>query len=269
MTSPAKPAIAVTGASTGIGAATARLLLDRGFAVIATVRKESDGADLDARGARVLLMDAAVRESVAAFAAAVGSAPLAGLVNNAGIAVPGPLEFISRDDLSRQFEVNVLGLMDVTRRLLPNLRQARGRIVNVSSIAGRSSLPMMGAYSASKFAVEALSDALRVELRPWGMKVVLIEPGPVKTAIWGKGDGLVVPPEAEAMYGKLIALGRKVVARAERDGIAAEEVAEAIWRGLTLANPRARYCMGPNTRVRRMLESLPAGLRDWVISRAI
>lgn len=269
MTSPSKPAIVVTGASSGIGRASAILLIQKGFPVIATVRKAPDAGPLTAAGARVLLMDAALPDSVSAFAAEIGDQPLAGLVNNAGIAVPGPLEFLTRDDLARQFDVNVLGLMDVTRRLLPNLRAARGRIVNISSIAGLSALPMMGAYSASKFAVEALSDALRLELRSWGMKVVLIEPGPVKTAIWGKTESLAVPPEAEALYGRLIALGRKIVANAERTGIPAEEIAEAIWRALTTANPKARYCMGPNTRARQIIESLPTALRDWLIARAL
>ncbi len=199
----------VTGASSGIGEATARHLDSLGFTVFAGVRKPADAERVDAAGSerlRALELDVTDADSVAAAAEKVREATagtgLAALVNNAGIAVTAPLEFVPIDELRNQLEVNVIGQVAVTQALLPGLRAARGRIVNVSSIGGRIGLPLAGPYAASKFALEAISDSLRRELRHLGVKVVVIEPGGVKTPIWDKGtdtaDAMLAkaPPEA-------------------------------------------------------------------------
>lgn len=187
-------AVVITGAATGIGAACANRLAHTGFHVFAGVRKTEDGAALQqAIGDQVtpLLLDVTNGEQIAAAQAAVttmvGERGLAGLVNNAGIAVGGPLEFMPLDEFHRQMEVNVYGALAVTQAFLPLLRQAKGRIINMSSIAGLAASPFLGPYAASKFALEALSDALRLELHPWEIEVVLIEPGNIATPIWQKG----------------------------------------------------------------------------------
>ncbi len=191
MPNPWFPAVLVTGASTGIGRATGLYLQARGFRVFASVRRETDAADLS--GATPVLLDVENAESIRAAADAVGAAledgALQGLVNNAGIAVSGPLEFLEMSDLRHQFEVNLFGQVAVTRAFLPLLRRAKnGRIVNMSSISGRITAPLLGPYSMSKFALEAFSDALRRELSPFGLSVSVVEPGAIKTPIWDKAS---------------------------------------------------------------------------------
>ena len=188
---PAQGMIVVTGASSGIGAACARHLDSLGFTVWAGVRKKQDGeqlARLTSARLHILMLDVTDLESIAAAAhtlsEAAGATGLAGLVNNAGISVAGPLELLPLSEVRTQFEVNVLGALGVTQALLPLLRKARGRLVNISSIAGLAATPFLGAYCGSKFALEAMSDALRLELAPWGIAVSLIEPGAVQSQIW-------------------------------------------------------------------------------------
>ncbi len=264
MTHAPKPAVLITGASSGIGRETAKYLVHQGFRVFAGARKKDEGN---------LMLDVTDPVSVSAAAAyiasEVGDRGLAGLVNNAGVAVPGPLEFLPIADFERQFEVNVTGQLRVIQAMLPMLRQGRGRIVNISSIAGRSAMPVMGAYSASKFALEAMSDSLRLELRPWGIRVALIEPGPIQSEIWSKAGELEFCPEAEQMYPKLLAMGRKVLARAVRTALPATRVSRDIHHALSARRPKARYLIGGNSHMRVLLEQLPTSLRDWIISRAI
>ena len=220
-------AVLVTGASTGIGAACA-LGLDRlGMRVFAGVRRATDGAALQRQASPLLTavaIDVTDVNSIAGAArtitAVMGDAGLAGLVNNAGIVVPGPLEFLPLADLRRQLEINVVGQIAVTQAMLPLLRAARGRIVNMGSIGGRMATPFVGAYAASKFALEALTDALRVEVRPWRIGVSIIEPGAIATPIWQKsareGERLreAMPAEAMRLYGQALEALRKGVARA-------------------------------------------------------
>ncbi len=188
----ARPAILITGASTGIGAACAADLARRGFRVFAGVRKDTDGERLKDQSADIvpLLLDVTDSAQIAAAAdtvgRTVGDACLAGLVNNAGIVVAGPLEILPLDELRRQLEVNVVGQVAVLQAMLPLLRKARGRIVNISSVNGRFAPPYMAPYSASKHALEAINNALRLELRAWGIHVSIIEPGATATPIWDK-----------------------------------------------------------------------------------
>src|SRR4051812_39464080 len=179
-------AVVVTGASTGIGEAIARRM-DAGFRVFAGVRKEEDAERLRAAGANIepVLLDVTDQASIDAAAATVKAAVrdqgLAGLVNNAGIAVSAPLEFLPVDELRNQLEVNVVGQVAVTQAFLSDIRTAKGRIINIGSIGGKVAFPLAGAYAASKFAMEAITDSLRRELRPWGIEVSIVEPGGVKT----------------------------------------------------------------------------------------
>jgi NAD(P)-dependent dehydrogenase (short-subunit alcohol dehydrogenase family) len=181
-------AVVITGTSTGIGRATAVRLAGMGFRVFAGVRKPADADELaQTPGITPLIIDvtdpAIVSAAAETVASQTGSAGLRGLVNNAGITVPGPLEFLPLDDLRRQLEVNVIGPIAVTQAFLPLLRRGRGRIINIGSIGGKMSMPFLGAYHVSKFGMEALSDSLRQELRPWGIRVSLVEPGGVSTPL--------------------------------------------------------------------------------------
>lgn len=189
-------AVVVTGASTGIGEATALRFDRRGWQVFAGVRSQTDAERLTAQAGsrlRTVMLDVTDEQMVGAAAdtirSAVGRGGLAGVVNNAGVALGGPVEYLPLEEWRRQLEVNVLGQIAVTKAMMPMIRQGRGRIVFIGSISGRVAAPMMGPYSASKFALEAIAETLRHELRPWGIRVVLIEPGAVKTAIWDKAVG--------------------------------------------------------------------------------
>jgi NAD(P)-dependent dehydrogenase (short-subunit alcohol dehydrogenase family) len=269
--------VLVTGASTGIGEATALHLRELGFESVAGVRRDEDAERLEGLGVRTVRLDVTDESQIAAAREAVGDGALAGLVNNAGVAVAAPLEFIPLDQLRRQLEVNLIGQVAVTQAFLPALRRAGGRIVNVGSIGGRVALPLLAPYNASKFALEGLSDSLRRELRAQGVDVVVIEPGGVKTPIWGKGNELAdeltaqMPPEGERLYGRLIANVRKETLKIERErGLPPRAVAEVIGKALTADRPRTRYVVGGEAKVRAQLARLlPDRAMDRLIGRAL
>jgi NAD(P)-dependent dehydrogenase (short-subunit alcohol dehydrogenase family) len=250
-------AVVVTGASSGIGRVCALDLDRRGFHVIATLRKESDADALrkDASSRlTTLILDVTDDDAPARIRAAVeaANAPLRGVVNNAGVAGGGPLETIDLDAVRQTFEVNTFAPIAITQALLPLLRASRGRIVNISSVGGRLSQPFLGPYSGSKYALEALSDALRRELHPWGIRVVLIEPGSIKTRIWEKGGSMVddvreaASEEELGLYGRNLDRMQQVTRFADRTGAPPERVARVVAKALTADNPRARYLIGPD-----------------------
>jgi NAD(P)-dependent dehydrogenase (short-subunit alcohol dehydrogenase family) len=270
--------VLVTGSSTGIGEATVLHLRELGFDPIAAVRKDEDAERLEGQGLRTTRIDVTDAGQIAAARAALGDQPLAGLVNNAGIAVAAPLEFLPIDRLRQQLEINLIGQVAVTQAFLPAQPRARGRIVNVSSIGGRVGLPLVGAYAASKFGLEGVSDSLRRELLAQGVDVILIEPGGVKTPIWKKGERLAdemigdeMPPEAEQLYGRMIQRLRAETAKIEQErGIEPREVAEAVGTALTARRPRARYLVGRDAKIRGpMAKLLPDRVMDRLIARAL
>jgi NAD(P)-dependent dehydrogenase (short-subunit alcohol dehydrogenase family) len=267
--------VLITGASSGIGEATARHLAGLGFDVFAGVRKDEDAERLAGSNITPLKIDVTDQASIDAAAEQVDG-PLAGLVNNAGFAVAGPLEYLPIDELRRQLETNVVGQVAVTQAFLPRIREARGRIVFMSSIGGRVSLPIAGPYNASKFAIEGLADSLRRELRPWGIEVVLIEPGAVTTPIWEKGadaankllDGM--PPEVGERYGDVIATLQRESKKFETDATDPIEVAKAVEKALTASRPKTRYVVGTDAKMRAtMARLLPDRVMDALIGRAM
>lgn len=195
------------------------------------------------------------------------------IVANAGIAVAGPLEFLPPQELQRQLDVNVVGQLRVLRAFLPTVRRARGRVVLVGSVQGRSALPFLGAYAMSKFALEALADSLRLELAPFGVHVVLLEPGLIATPIWRKPQRTIddYPPEAATLYGERLERFRAVAARRSAGARAAppERVAEVVERALTARRPRTRYLVGSDARLRARLQRLPDRLRDRILTRVL
>lgn len=259
--------VLITGASSGIGQACALWLEARGFRVFAGVRKEADGEALQAQSkgnVRPVLLDVVDKDSIAQASARVSGQAneLDGLVNNAGVAVAGPLEFLPLEELRRQLEINVVGQIAVTQAFLPLLRPAKGRIVMMSSISGRVAAPMMGPYSASKFALEALSDALRRELRPWGLEVSVIEPGNIQTPIWSKGvnwgqqmrDNL--PEAARQLYGRAIDAIIGYIRTQDGSGLSPDEVAKVVEHALSAPVPRTRYVVGQDAKVAALMTRL-------------
>lgn len=272
--------IIVTGASTGIGRACA-LYLDRlGFQVIASVRREEDAAELRAAASErlsTLLLDitntASINATVGEVSARIGDAGIAGLVNNAGIAVAGPLEFLPVAELRKQLEVNLIGQLAVTQAFLPLLRKGKGRIVNVGSLSGKIAMPFVGPYSATKFALESLSDSLRIELRPWRIPVSLIEPGFIATPIWEKSNVIAydlfktLPAQAEHLYGRVIPKIRARYASLGKGGTPPEAVAKCVAHALTSKRPKTRYTVGRGAAAGSLiLARLPDRLRDTLIS---
>lgn len=259
----------VTGASSGIGEACAVRLARAGWRVLAGVRREGDAP----AGTEEVLLDVTDEEQIRAAAELVDE--LHGLVNNAGIAISSPLEAIPLDELRRQLDVNVVGQVAVTQALLPALRRGRGRVVFVGSIAGRSALPFLGAYAASKHALEAIADSLRVELSPWGLQVSIVEPGTIATPIWrtaaATADAILarVPSETLVLYEARISAFRRAATAAGRRGQPAERVAEAVDHALTADRPKTRYLVGRDAKLRAGFERLPDRLRDRVYERAL
>ncbi len=275
--------VLVTGASTGIGRASALRMDGEGWRVFASVRREEDGEDLrQAASARLvpLILDVTDAEQVAGAAERIGDevgpAGLDGLVNNAGIAVMAPLETVALEDLRHQLEVNLIAQVGVTQAMLPLVRSARGRIVFLSSIGGRMAMPFGAPYHASKYGIEAVTDCLRQELRPWGIDVVAIEPGSIATPIWERGeqwaDGAAerAPASQEALYGRAIESFREAVRRTAERGISPDKVADSIKHALTARRPRTRYLVGADARGQAFLSSIaPDRLVDRIVARAM
>jgi NAD(P)-dependent dehydrogenase (short-subunit alcohol dehydrogenase family) len=270
--------VVVTGSSTGIGEGCALRLDKMGWRVFAGVRKVEDGESLKRKASERLIpiiLEVTGGESIAAAARyvgeTVGEEGLQGLVNNAGIAVAGPLEFLPPDELRRQLEVNVVGQIAVTQAFLPLLRKGRGRIVNIGSVSGHISVPLLGPYSAAKFALDALNTALRIELQPWGIHVAIVDPSNIATPIWRKsmaaGDRLAerFPPEVFELYGPIIEAQRKRAVESDRTGLPRSEVTRCVAHALTSPNPRTRYPVGSTARIADILRLLPDRLRDRLI----
>jgi NAD(P)-dependent dehydrogenase (short-subunit alcohol dehydrogenase family) len=265
------PAVLITGASRGIGRAASLRLTRAGWDVYATVRRPEDAEALRAEaGERLhpLELDVASEDQIAALGPELPER-LDAIVNNAGIVVSGPLESLSYEELREQFDVNVSGAVALTNLVLPKLRESHGRIVFLSSLSGRVSTPMTGAYNASKFAIEAIADAWRVELRPWGIAVVLIEPAMTDTDLWRRapetletGAAEMTPAHRELYAGHLVGM-RKTLPRIQKMAKPVEGVAAAIETALTAPKPKARYLIGNDVKVQAALSRLaPSRLMD-------
>jgi NAD(P)-dependent dehydrogenase (short-subunit alcohol dehydrogenase family) len=271
------PSVLISGASRGIGRATTLRLARAGWTVYATVRQAADGEGLVAEAAgqevRPLRLDVTDDAQIAALGEALPER-LDAIVNNAGIVVSGPLETLSADDLREQFEVNVVGAVALTNAVLPRLRTARGRIVFVSSLSGIVSTPMTGAYNASKFAIEAIADAWRLELRPWGVKVVLVEPAMTDTDLWRNApetletEVAAMSDEHRDLYGEHLAGMRRTIPKIQKLAKPVDTVVTTIERALTATRPKARYPVGVDVRVQAALSGVtPARVMDAVNGR--
>lgn len=267
----------VSGASTGMGAATARALAARGYHVLAGVRRERDAEAIRADGIEPVILDVTRPEHVRALADRIAADPdhrrLRALVNNAGISVDAPVEALPLDEWRRLFEVNLFGHIAVTQALLPFLHRSRGRIVNISSVGGKIAMATYGAYTGAKFALEAVSDSLRRELAPHGVQVVVVEPGAVRTEMAGRGaanaNGVAerMSPELRQRYGGLVTA---VVAQSlafTRTGLPADRAGSIIAEAATVRRPRTRYTVGRDAALlTRLARVLPDRLLDRIIA---
>jgi NAD(P)-dependent dehydrogenase (short-subunit alcohol dehydrogenase family) len=275
--------VLITGASTGIGEACALEMVRRGWHVFAGVRKVEDGEMLVAKAGSAitpLLLDvtcqAHITDAEKRVRDVVGDGGLDGLVNNAGIAVAGPLEFMPMDDIERLLKVNVLGAIAMIQTFLPLIRAARGRIAVIGSNSGFWCEPFLAAYGASKFALEGIVDSLRTELRPWQIEVSIVEPGAIRTPIWGKSRAeadrfqACTPPEMEALYGHPLAALRLATDKMEKIAIPPERVARAVCHALESRCPRTRYRVGMDSRIQSVLvRCLPDRWRDYISRRVM
>ncbi|WP_341530406.1 SDR family oxidoreductase [Nostoc sp. UHCC 0302] len=270
-------AVVITGASTGVGRATALLLDKQGYQVFAGVRKERD-AELIKLNSSVnltpIILDVTkieqIKSATEIVLSTIGEKGLLGLVNNAGILVDGPLEYLAIDELRWQFEVNVIGQVAVTQAFLPMIRQAKGRIINIGSVSGKISSPFFSALCASKFALEALTDSLRMELHPWGIEVILVEPGSIASAAPDKVEASLqkklanMSPIARAMYGDIYKFSLEQLIKSNRMGIAPEEVANVIQKALEANKPKTRYFVSKEKVILNLLLMLAKILPDRV-----
>lgn len=284
MTEDGRGTIVVTGASSGIGRACAEHLTARGFAVVAGVRRDEDGERLRSAAVHGMLepvaLDVTDPPSVAAAAEHVarrtGVRGLAGLVNNAGVAISGPLEFMALDDLRRQLEVNLVGQVAVIQALLGPLRAARGRIVNMGSVGGRTPPPFAGAYAASKAALRAVSESLRRELAPWGIWVATVQPGAITTPIWEKGAAGArtvvdqLPEPGRELYGDALSGADELATRMSAMGLEPARVARVVESALTARRPRRDYLVGRDARAQVALDRLlPTRAFDRLVRRVM
>lgn len=269
--------VLITGASSGIGESSALMLVSKGFKVFAGVRKDEDAQRLSInRNITPVFIDvndhASVDKAFSIVAEHVGDSGLYGLVNNAGIAVPGAFEFLPIDRLRYQMETNFIGQVKVTQTFLPLIRKAKGRVVNVSSMAGFTSFPLNGAYCASKFAMEAFTDSLRRELAPWGIHVSAVQPGVILTNIWQRSFDYAkelndnMSKEEEEYYlpyysAKLEKLWDKI----GKHAISPDYAAAAVLKALTARSPRTRYLVGKDAMLLNLLKYLPDKVLDMVL----
>lgn len=271
--------VLITGASTGIGHATALRLDANGWRVFAGVRREEDAEALRRAGSDrlvPLLLDVTEADQIAAAAARIEeeAGGLEGLVNNAGVAIPAPLETIPLEDLRRQIEVNLIAQVAVTQAMLPSIRRAHGRVVFIASIGGRIAFPLAGPYHIAKFGIEAAGDVFRQELRPWRIPVSIIEPGSIATPIWERGTKTADEVQERAgsrqvaLYGPAMERLREVARELAERGIPPEKVAAAIEHALTSTHPRSRYLVGLDAKVQARLKPLiPTPLFDRIVAR--
>jgi NAD(P)-dependent dehydrogenase (short-subunit alcohol dehydrogenase family) len=283
-----KKRIVITGCSSGFGRVTATELAKRGWHVFGTVRKESDRESLENEAEThgykgnltIVLCDITSAEQIAALVEQVrdvageahgGEPKLDALLNNAGTAYGGPMELMLLDDLRAQFEINVVAQVAVTQALLPMLKAARGTVINVSSLGGRVSTPVTGAYNASKFAIEAISDAWRIELSPFGVHVVMIEPGPSPTSIWETSlqrSMERIGEHREGPYRRLLTLSERFAKSSTKQGFPPQLFADTVVKILTSERPRARYAIPFSATVQIVLRSvLPDRLWDYLVRR--
>jgi NAD(P)-dependent dehydrogenase (short-subunit alcohol dehydrogenase family) len=273
--------VLVTGSSTGIGRATALRLDAAGWRVFAGVRDVAAADALRAAASERLLpvtLDVTSADQIAAVAEQIatehGEGGLDGLVNNAGISLPSPLETMPIDDFRRQIEVNLTAQVAVTQAMLPALRKTAGRIVFISSIGGRIAFPFTGAYHAAKFGIEAVGDVFRRELYGAGISVSIVEPGSIATDIWDRGEQARDEigdrsPHQEALYGEAIEKYRRVVRGVANRGIPPEKAARSIEHALSAARPRSRYLVGMDAKLQARAKYLiPTRLFDRIVARA-
>lgn len=266
--------VVVTGASTGMGAAAAHELAQRGFHVLAGVRRERDGDAVRAAGVEPVILDITESEHVHALAARVAADPreLHALVNNAGIQVNGPVEALPLEQWRWVFEVNLFGHIAVTQALLPALLRSRGRVVNISSIGGRAAMATYGAYAGAKFALEAVSDSLRREVAPLGVHVVVVEPGGVRTEMATRGVVAAndvaarMTPEQVERYGSLVRANNALMTSGTASGLTAEAAARVVVKAVTTRRPRARYTAGRDA---AMIIPLTRILSDRTLDRIL
>ena len=270
--------VVVTGASTGIGWGCAKVLIEKGFRVLGSVRKEADAERLAKEfggNFTPLLFDvtdeAAVGRAASATASVLGNEALFGLVNNAGIAVAGPLLYLDADELRRQLEVNVTGQFIVIQAFAPLLAQVSepdqaGRIVMISSVGGRNASPFVGPYNASKFALEGLSESLRRELMLLGIDVIIIAPGAVATPIWDKAEDVDVSRYANTPYAAPLKAVRDYMLANGRKGLKPERLGLAVWHALTTAKPKTRYVVTPDPFQNFLVNNLPKRVVDRMIA---
>lgn len=273
--------VVVTGVSTGIGRAISRILIDRGFGVFGSVRKKQDAEALTAEfgeGFVPLFFDVTDEDAVQAAARQVrdrlSGETLFGLVNNAGIAVPGPLMHLPTDDFRRQLEVNLVSVLIVTKAFVPllgadrSLRGRPGRIVNISSSSGKAGLPFVGAYAASKHGLEGFSESLRRELMLYGIDVIIVGPGSVVTPIWDKAQQVDIARYSETDYAESIRRTQEYMLRTGRSGIAVERVGEVVLEALTSPRPRVRYAVRRRSFLGNLAQRiLPRRVLDGIIAR--
>jgi len=271
--------VVVTGASTGIGWGCAKVLIRKGFRVFGSVRKQADADRLSAElGANFvpLLFDvtdqAAVNAGAETTAKALGGEPLAGLVNNAGIAVSGPLLYLDVDEFRKQLDVNITGPLIVTQAFAPLLlpQSAKGskpgRIVMMSSVGGKNASPFVGPYNASKFGLEGLSESLRRELMLLGIDVIVIAPGAVATPIWDKAESVDITRYANTPFAPALNNIRNYMLTSGRKGLKPERLGRAVWHALTTAKPKVRYVVTPDPVQNFMVNTLPKRMVDRMIA---
>lgn len=270
------PSVLVTGAGRGIGKSIVEYLATRGWDVIAGVRTKGDAAAitaLDPQRISSVILDITDAEHIAALDELLPER-LNAIVNNAGVVVSGPMETVTTEDWRKQLEINVIGQLAVTRAVLPRLRESRGRVVFMSSLNGRLSMPLIGAYSASKFALEAAADALRIELRPWHIDVAIVEPAQTDTDMWRTADDMVeqfeaaLTAEQRDLYARHIAGLKKSIPVSQKLAVPAEKVSAVVAKALTARSPRSRYVVGVGPKLQvSLLTNLPTPLSDFVRRR--
>jgi NAD(P)-dependent dehydrogenase (short-subunit alcohol dehydrogenase family) len=270
------PSVLVTGAGRGIGKAIVEHLASRGWDVVAGVRSERDAGvvtALDPQRISSVILDVTDAGHIAALNESLPER-LDAVVNNAGIAVSGPMETVTSDEWRKQLEVNVIGQLAVTRAVLPRLRKSRGRVVFISSVNGQLSMPLVGAYCASKFALEAAADALRMELRPWHIRVAVVEPAQTDTDMWRTANDMVEQAEAALtadqrdLYGRHITGFKKTIPLSQKLAVPTEKVSAVVEEALTARRPRARYVVGVGPKLQvALMTNLPTRMRDLLLRK--